>query len=81
MGFDGDGILDMAVDILPSELPRESSIAFSNALVGYVKPIAAANYNVPFEELDIPGPVKRAMILHQGRLTPDYEYISEFLDN
>lgn len=79
MGFEGEGILDMAVDILPSELPRESSIAFSNALLGYVKAIAAADYNVPFADLDIPGPVKRAMILHRGELTPDYEYISEFL--
>jgi len=81
MGFEGDGILDMAVDILPSELPRESSIAFSNALVGYVKAIAAADYNVPFADLDIPGPVKRAMILHNGQLTPDFEYIKEHLDN
>jgi len=81
MGFEGEGVLDMAVDILPSELPRESSIAFSNALLAYVKPIADANYDVPFAELDIPGPVKRAMILHQGKLTPDYEYINEHLDN
>ncbi|MEE4257086.1 MAG: bifunctional lysine ketoglutarate reductase /saccharopine dehydrogenase family protein [Bacteroidales bacterium] len=80
MGFEGEGILDMAVDILPSELPRESSIAFSNALLGFVKAIAAADYNVPFAELDIPGPVKRAMILHKGKLTPDYEYITEYLD-
>jgi len=81
MGFEGEGILDMAVDILPSELPRESSVAFSNALVGYVKAIAAANYDVPFADLDIPGPVKRAMILHKGKLTPDFEYIAEYLDN
>jgi len=80
MGFEGEGILDMAVDILPSELPRESSIAFSNALIAYVKAIAAANYDVSFEKLDIPGPVKRAMILHKGSLTPDYEYIAEYLD-
>lgn len=79
MGFNGEGVLDMAVDILPSELPRESSIAFSNALVGYVKAIAEANYDVPFSDLDIPGPVKRAMILHKGKLTPDYEYIAEYL--
>jgi hypothetical protein len=25
--------------------------------------------------------VKRAMILHKGKLTPDYEYIKEHLDN
>ncbi len=81
MGFEGDGILDMAVDILPSELPRESSIAFSNALLPYVKAIAAADYNVPFADLDIPGPVKRAMILHKGRLTPEFEYISQYLEH
>ena len=79
MGFEGDGILDMAVDILPSELPRESSVAFSNALVGYVKSIAAADYDVPFIDLALPGPIKRAMILHKGKLTPDFEYISEYL--
>jgi alpha-aminoadipic semialdehyde synthase len=81
MGFEGDGVVDMAVDILPSELPRESSIAFSNALLGYVKAIASADYHVSFDDLDIPGPIKRAMILHRGKLTPDYEYISEHLDN
>lgn len=81
MGFEGDGILDMAVDILPSELPRESSIAFSNALLPYVKAIAAADYDVPFADLDIPGPVKRAMILHKGRLTPEFEYISQYLEH
>ena len=69
----------MAVDILPSELPRESSVAFSNALVGYVKSIAAADYDVPFIDLALPGPIKRAMILHKGKLTPDFEYISEYL--
>jgi alpha-aminoadipic semialdehyde synthase len=79
MGFEGNGILVMAVDILPSELPRESSIAFSNALWKYVKQIAEANYQVPFAELDLPGPVKRAMILHKGELTEDYRYIQEHL--
>jgi alpha-aminoadipic semialdehyde synthase len=79
MGFEGEGLLVMAVDILPSELPRESSIAFSNALFKFVQPIAAADYSVPFEELDLPAPVKRAMILHQGNLTPDYQYIKNHL--
>lgn len=79
MGFEGDGLLIMAVDILPSELPRESSIAFSNALNPYIEAIAKADYNRPFEELDLPGPIKRAMILHKGELTPDYKYISEYL--
>ncbi len=79
MGFQGKGILVMAVDILPSELPRESSISFSNALFKYIKPIATADYSVSFEELDMPGPIKRAMILHNGNFTPDFEYMKEFI--
>jgi len=79
MGFKGDGILIMSVDILPSELPRDSSIAFGDALFEYIKPIAKADYNQPYELLDLPGPIKRALILHNGELTPDYQYIKKFL--
>jgi len=80
MGFEGDGVLVMSVDILPSELPRESSETFSDALFDYVKAIANADYNVPFQLLDLPAPIKGAMILHKGDLTPDYEYIKEYLN-
>ena len=79
MGFKGDGILDMAVDILPSELPREASIAFSNALFDYVEDIANADFNVPFEDIKLPDPIKKALILHNGELTPDYKYIEQYL--
>lgn len=79
MGFEGNGLLIMSVDILPSELPRESSIAFGDALFNYVKEIAMADYNVPFELLNLPRPIKKATILHRGELTPDFEYIKEYL--
>lgn len=78
-GFEGEGVLDMAVDILPSELPRESSVAFSEALFPYLSDLAAADFDVPFQELNIPEPLKKAMILHHGQLTPDYEYLEGFL--
>jgi alpha-aminoadipic semialdehyde synthase len=81
MGFKGKGILVMAVDILPSELPRESSWAFSNALVKFVPDIAAADYDLDFDNLNVPAPFKRAMILHRGKLTPDFEYMQEYLKN
>ena len=79
MGFEGDGVLVMAVDILPSELPRESSVAFSNALIKMLPDLAKADLNAPFEELDIPLPFKKAMILHKGVLTPDYKYLEKYL--
>ena len=79
MGFRGEGLLVMAVDILPSELPRESSQTFSDALVGFMPQIASADYNASFADLDIPEEIKRATILHKGELTPDYKYLEEHL--
>ncbi len=79
MGFKGDGILVMAVDILPSELPRDSSEAFGDALINFIKPIADADFESDFENLELPSPIKKAMILHKGKLTPDYEYIQQYL--
>ncbi len=79
MGFKGEGILVMAVDILPSELPRESSQTFSDALVGFMPAIAIADFEKPFRELEIPLPIKNGMILHKGKLTPDYQYLKEHL--
>lgn len=79
MGFEGEGILDMAVDILPSELPRDSSFGFAEALYNFVKPIAHADYSLPYEEIDLPRAIKKALILHKGELTPSYQYIEKFL--
>jgi len=79
MGFEGEGLLIMGVDILPSELPRESSQTFSDALIGFLPDLVLADLNVPFDELEIPAPLKRAMILYKGELTPDYTYLKEYL--
>lgn len=79
MGFKGNGILVMAVDILPSELPRDSSKAFGDAFLNYIKPIAEADFNASFEELALPAPIKKALILHKGKLTPDYTYLNNYI--
>jgi len=79
MGFEGDGITVMAVDILPSELPRESSESFGEALHRFIPAIAQADYDQDFESLNLPAEIKRALILHQGELTPDYQYLEEYL--
>lgn len=81
MGYEGEGILDMAVDILPSELPRDSSLGFSDVLVNFVKPIAVADYELPYEEIDLPRAIKKALILLKGELTPNYKYLEEFVNN
>ena len=79
MGFDGYGIADMAVDILPSELPRESSNGFADVLVNYMRSIADADFSLPLNQLKLPSAIKRGLILYKGELTPDFEYLRKFL--
>jgi alpha-aminoadipic semialdehyde synthase len=78
-GCEGDGVVVMAVEILPSELPREASTDFSRVLTPFLRDIALCDLTAPFDQCDLPPEIKRAVIAYQGRLTPDYEYIQEFL--
>ncbi len=80
-GFEGKGILIMAVDILPAEIPRESSVYFSNVLKNFLPEIANADFTKSFEDIDLPGELKRSVILYHGRLTPEYEYLKKSLED
>lgn len=79
-GHEGDGVVVMAVDILPSELPRDASESFSEVLKDYIPAIVEADLSAPFEELALPGPIKRAVITHRGELTPDFQYLQRYLE-
>jgi alpha-aminoadipic semialdehyde synthase len=70
----------MAVDILPAELPRDASDGFGDVLVNYIKPIADADFDEHFDDLDLPRAIKKGLILHKGQLTPEFKYLEEFLD-
>ncbi|MBW2277306.1 MAG: hypothetical protein JRF63_07430, partial [Deltaproteobacteria bacterium] len=78
-GFDGPGLAVMAVGNLPAELPREASLTFSEALTPFMPALAAADLKAPFDAAELPDPIRNSTILWQGRFTPDYEYMSEFL--
>lgn len=78
-GCEGPGVAVMAVDILPSELPRDASESFSEVLLRYVPAIAAADFGVPFEALALPPEIKRAVIAHRGELTPAYRHLQQYL--
>ncbi len=78
-GVAGHGPVVLAVDNLPCELPLEASRDFGDALLPFVDAIARANYQVPFDDLELPPPIKRAVITHQGKLTPDFRYLKKHL--
>ncbi|MEA3432478.1 MAG: bifunctional lysine ketoglutarate reductase /saccharopine dehydrogenase family protein [candidate division WOR-3 bacterium] len=78
-GFKGDGIVVMAIDNLPCELPRESSESFSKVVKRFVPAIVSADYGVNLDEIELPAEIKKALILHKGKLTPDYKYLEQFV--
>jgi alpha-aminoadipic semialdehyde synthase len=80
-GHQGPGVVVLAVDNLPCELPRDSSTHFSTTLMPFVPEIAKADCRVPFEQSDLSPTVKRAVIAWHGQLTPDYRYIEQFLQD
>lgn len=79
-GVKGNGPVILAVDNLPSELPREASTRFSGTLRDFIPNLVNADFSVEFDQLDLPEPLKRAVIVYQGKLTPEYEYLNEFLN-
>jgi len=78
-GLEGNGPVIMAVDKLPTELPREASEYFGNSLKPFVPDLAAANYDVPFTELTLPEEFRKAVIAHRGMLTPSFKYLQKHL--
>jgi alanine dehydrogenase len=78
-GVEGNGTAVMAVDNLPCELAREASEHFSHVLRTMVPEMARADWSADFETLDLPSHLKKAVIVHRGRLTPDFEYLTRHL--
>ena len=78
-GHDKEGLLMMAVDILPAELPRDASESFGDVLINFIKPIAEADFNKTYDELNLPRAIKKGLILLNGKLTPEYKYLEHYL--
>ena len=78
-GVKGRGPVIMAVDNLPAEISLESSVFFSQTLRPFIPAIAAADYSRNFDQCLLPPALKKAVILFRGDLTPDYEYMREFI--
>jgi len=74
-GVAGDGPVILAVEILPTELPREASTYFSGVLKEHIPPLVQAD----FDHCELSSPLKRAVIAYRGELAPNYRYLEKFL--
>ena len=78
--FSGKGPLVMAVDNLPAEISLESSIFFSKTLKPFLPALASADFSQGLAQCNLPAPLKKAVILFRGKLTPEYEYMKNFIN-
>ena len=78
-GVEGRGPVVLATDNLPCELGKESSEAFSKVLVSLIPQIASADFSTDLKNAGLPDEIRRAVIVWQGKLTPDFEYIAQFI--
>ncbi|MCX6096115.1 MAG: bifunctional lysine ketoglutarate reductase /saccharopine dehydrogenase family protein [Candidatus Bipolaricaulota bacterium] len=78
-GVAGNGPVVLAVDILPTELPRDASTYFSGVVKPFIPPLAGADFGRTFEDCELPPPLRRAVIAYRGKLTGDYRYLDRFL--
>jgi alpha-aminoadipic semialdehyde synthase len=78
-GFDKKGLVIMAVDNLPSELSRDASIYFSSVLRDYIPALVKTDFSADYKSLDLPYPLKKAIIVYKGELTSEYLYLKDYL--
>ncbi|MDP7039710.1 MAG: bifunctional lysine ketoglutarate reductase /saccharopine dehydrogenase family protein [Myxococcota bacterium] len=78
-GIAGQGPVVLGVDNLPCELSYDASQHFSTMLMPFMPNLARADFTMPFDTLNLPGPLKKALILHRGQLTPEYGYLEAHL--
>ena len=74
-GWKGRGPVILAVDKLPTELPREASEAFGAQLMPFVGQLARTDFRRALSKLSIPPEFRSAVILHRGKLTPQYNHL------
>ena len=74
-GWEGEGPVVMAIDTLPSELPREASTSFGDMLTPFVLELVRADFSGPLDALALGPALKRAVVVYQGELTEAYRYL------
>lgn len=75
--FNGTDIGVAGVDILPSELPRDASEHFGNALMPLLPHLLQSKGSTRPEDMsDLPQELRRACIASHGQLQPKWNYIS-----
>ena len=78
-GYKSPGITVLAVDNLPTELPKDASQEFSGLIRDYVYQIAAHGVRDLTEHAALPAEIRRAVIAQGTRLTRGFRYLAKWV--
>ena len=78
-GVAGHGPVILAVDNLPCELPVDASQHFGDALLRFLPALSRCDWSRPLDALDLQDEIRRALIVHRGRLAPSYADLARHL--
>ncbi len=79
-GVEGRGVVVLAVDNLPCELPAEATRHFGDQLLRFVPSVARCDWDQPLARLEVPEEIRRAVIVHRGAPAPAYGYLEDALE-
>jgi len=78
-GYKSRGITILAVDNLPSELPKDASQEFSGVIRDYVYQIAAHGTRDITCHAALPAEIRRAVIVQNGKLIKAFRYLEQWV--
>jgi alanine dehydrogenase len=78
-GHKGEGVVLLAIDNLPAEIPNDSSRFFSNQLKAFVGNLVNADYGKPLEKSGLDPEMQRAVIVYKGELTSPYKNLEHYI--
>ncbi len=78
-GYKAPGISIMAIDNLPSELPKDSSVEFSSLIRDYVYQIAVHGIKDITRHAALPAEIRKAIVIEEGKLTKGFGYLRDSL--
>jgi alpha-aminoadipic semialdehyde synthase len=79
-GYKSKGVTVLAIDNLPSQLPKDASESFSRLIRNYVYQLALAGTKVTADNPLLPLEIRQATLTQQGKLTKKFSYLSNHLE-
>jgi alpha-aminoadipic semialdehyde synthase len=77
-GYKNDGITVLAIDNLPTELPKDSSENFSKLIREYVYQVAEHGAMNVTDHVVLPRETRQAVVTQGGELTDNYKYLERY---